>query len=168
MEFFIFIKNIPTHMQMICKTVKLKYFDLYLVITQSLLLQDIVRDKAVGNWYRHLIDMSKASEEVISACILLSDLSDVIIVLQVTRLPSIISGMCWAALALQLPTCRHHVTIPLLLLPAYWISTNKSSPIWQRCTTNTIFRFACWKQCRKFRQFHKQAFEHGHICNRLM
>ena len=36
-------------MQMICKTVKLKYFDPYLVITQSLLLQDIVIDKAVGN-----------------------------------------------------------------------------------------------------------------------
>ena len=165
MEFFIFIKNIPTHMQMICKTVKLKYFDPYLVITQSLLLQDIVIDKTVGNWYRHLIDMSKASEEVISARILLSDLSDVIIVLQVTRLPSIISGMCWAALALQLPTCRHHVTI--LLLPAYWISTIQSSPIWQRCT-NTIFRFPCWKHCSKLRQFHEQAFEHGHICNRLL
>ena len=164
MEFFIFIKNIPTHMQMICKTVKLKYFDPYLVITQSLLLQDIVIDKTVGNWYRHLIDMS---EEVISACILLSDLSDVIIVLQVTRLPSIISGMCWAALALQLPTCRHHVTILLLLLPAYWISTIQGSPIWQRCTL-TIFRFPCWKHCSKLRQFHKQAFEHGHICHTLL
>ena len=146
MEFFIFIKNIPTHMQMICKTVKLKYFDPYLVITQSLLLQDIVRDKTVGNWYRHLIDMS--AEVIHYLCLYLvirSQWCHNCAAANKITLHNIWDVLSRASTAItDLPSSRHD-TAACCLVTGYLQSRVLQFGIDAHAHTYKIFRFPCWK-----------------------